>query len=130
MSSEHTAAVLFTIHLERIARFYEQVVGMRPLKADADHRVLEKNAFRLVVHQIPQQYASSIVISVPPKVRELSAIKLSFAVESLARSRDAAARLGGCVYGTEKEWEYEGTVVCDGWDPDGNVFQLFQPVTS
>ncbi len=126
MSNEHTAAVLFTINLKSIAQFYEQVVGMHVRKAGDDHIVLEKNTFRLVVHQIPEQYARSIVISMPPKVREASAIKLCFAVASLARSRDVAASLSGCVYAPDREWQYEGTTVCDGWDPDGNPFQLFQ----
>jgi predicted enzyme related to lactoylglutathione lyase len=126
MSNEHTAAVLFTIHLKPMAQFYEQVAGMHVRPAGDDHIVLDKNTFRLVVHQIPEQHARSIVISTPPKVREASAIKLCFAVESIARSRAVAANLGGCVYASDREWQYEGTTVCDGWDPDGNVFQLLQ----
>jgi hypothetical protein len=26
----------------------------------------------------------------------------------------------------EGEWEFEGAKVCDGYDPEGNVFQLRQ----
>ena len=126
MSNEHTAAVLFTINLKPIAQFYERVVGMHLRKSGDDHIVLEKNAFRLVVHQIPEPYAQAIVICAPPKVREASAIKLCFAVTSISRSREIAGGLGGCVYPPDREWEYDGTTVCDGWDPDGNPFQLFQ----
>jgi hypothetical protein len=28
----------------------------------------------------------------------------------------------------EREWEFEGAKVCDGHDPEGNVFQLRQAV--
>ena len=35
-----------------------------------------------------------------------------------------AAELGGAV--NEREWEFEGAKVCDGHDPEGNVFQLRQ----
>lgn len=119
--------MLFTINLRSIARFYEQVVGMRVHRTEDDHVVLEKDGFRLTVQQIPEEYAANIHIAVPPKVREISAIKLSLPVASISRARQAAAQLGGCVYNADREWEYEGTIVCDGWDPDGNVFQLFQP---
>jgi predicted enzyme related to lactoylglutathione lyase len=78
------------------------------------------------VHQIPEQYAKNIVINVPPVVRETGAIKLTFRVDSISRSRQTAAELGGLVYGPDREWINDGTRTCDGYDPDGNVFQLFQ----
>jgi predicted enzyme related to lactoylglutathione lyase len=56
-------------------------------------------------------------------------VKLSFRVDSIARAREAAAGLGGAVYGPDREWVDEAATVCDGYDPDGNVFQLFQPAT-
>jgi hypothetical protein len=78
------------------------------------------------VHQIPEQYSKNIVITVPPVVRESGAIKLSFRVDSISRSRQTAAELGGHVYGAEREWSNGEATTCDGYDPDGNVFQLFQ----
>jgi len=126
MGSHQAGAVLFTVNLQMLAHFYEQVVGMRVVKTAPDHVVLEKGAFRLTVHQIPEQYAKSIVIASPPVVRESTAIKLSFRVDDISHSRQSAASLGGIVYGTEREWSNEGTTTCDGFDPDGNVFQLFQ----
>ena len=128
MSHQHTGAVLFTINLRQLARFYEQVAGLRVRRAEDDHIVLENESFRLIVHQIPERYAKNIVITVPPQVREIGSIKLSFPVDSIAIARDVASRLGGCVYGSDREWTYESATVCDGWDSDGNVFQLFQPL--
>ena len=78
MSNHHSAAVLFTVNLRSIARFYEQIVEMRVHRTEDDHIVLEKDGFRLTVHQIPEEYAANIHIAVPPKIREISAIKLSF----------------------------------------------------
>jgi predicted enzyme related to lactoylglutathione lyase len=126
MSNHHATAVLYTVHLRSIAHFYEQVVGMRVRRADGDHVVLEKNRFRFIIHQIPEKYAANIRIGNPPKVRESGAIKLSLPVASIANSRQVAAQLGGRVFDADREWDYEGSTVCDGWDPDGNVFQLFQ----
>jgi predicted enzyme related to lactoylglutathione lyase len=127
MSNQNVAAVLYTINLESIARFYGQVAGMRVQRTDTDHVVLEKDGFRLIVHQIPEEYAANVRIESPPRIRESGAIKLSLPVVSISNARQTAAQLGGCVYDADHEWEYEGSSVCDGWDPDGNVFQLFQP---
>lgn len=126
MGRHQTGAVLFTVNLGKLARFYEQVVGMHVVTSASDHVVLEVGTFRLTVHQIPDQYAKNIVITVPPVVRETAAIKLSFRVDSISRSRQTAAALGGQVYGPEREWSDEETTTCNGYDPDGNVFQLFQ----
>ena len=121
-----TGAVLFTINLQRLAHFYDRVVGMHVVKTTADHVILGIGTFRLTVHRIPEQYAKNIVITSPPAIRDSGATKLSFRVDSISRSRQTAAELGGLVYAPEREWTYDGARVCDGYDPDGNVFQLFQ----
>jgi predicted enzyme related to lactoylglutathione lyase len=126
MNNYNSAAVLFTINMQSIARFYERIFGMRLHGADQDHIVLEIDGFRLTVHKIPDVYAEGIRISIPPKIREDSAIKLSLPVANIASTRQTASQLGGCVYEADREWEKEGTLFCDGWDPDGNVFQLFE----
>jgi predicted enzyme related to lactoylglutathione lyase len=126
MDRHQTGSVLFTVNLNRLAHFYEQLVGMTIVKSASDHVVLEIGTFGLTVHQIPEQYAKNIVINVPPVVRETGAIKLTFRVDSISRSRQTAAELGGLVYGPDREWSNDGTRTCDGYDPDGNVFQLFQ----
>jgi predicted enzyme related to lactoylglutathione lyase len=119
-------AVLFTVRLEQLSHFYEQVVGMRVIRMSSDHVVLEIGTFRLIVHQIPGEYAKNIVITSPPVVRESGATKLSFRVDSISRARQTAAELGGLVYGSEREWDNDGSRTCDGYDSDGNVFQVFQ----
>ncbi len=126
MGRHQAGAVLFTVNLQRLAHFYEEIAGMYIIKSASDHVVLEVGMFHLTVHQIPDQYAKNIVITVPPVVRETAAIKLSFRVDSISRSRQTAAELGGQVYGPEREWSDEETTTCNGYDPDGNVFQLFQ----
>lgn len=126
MDSHDVGAVLFTVNLRKLTHFYEQVVGMNVAKEASDHVVLESETFRLTVHRIPEQYAKSIVTTSPPVVRENSAIKLSFRIKDISRSRQTPSELGGLVYGPEREWSDLETTTCDGYDPDGNVFQLFQ----
>lgn len=125
LSKYETGAVLFTIHPGSLATFYERVAGMKPFRTEDDHIRLEKGQFRLTVHKIPQRYAKKVKITTPPTVREGSAVKLAFQVVDIAQARQIAAQLGGTVYPLEREWHYEGMTVCDGYDPDGNVFQLF-----
>jgi catechol 2,3-dioxygenase-like lactoylglutathione lyase family enzyme len=118
--------VIFTINLQGLAAFYRQVVGMRVVKTDPYHIVLDTDAFRLTVHQIPEQFAKNIAIAVPPMVRETAAIKLSFPVDSISRARREATALGGLIYESEREWSDETSTTCGGYDTDGNVFQVTQ----
>jgi predicted enzyme related to lactoylglutathione lyase len=122
------AAVLFAKDHRILARFYLEVAGLRDAGGGADHVKLVTDSFELVVHQIPERYAKNISISTPPVVREMTAIKLCFPCADLARARETAARLGGSLYGTEREWRSDSATVCDGYDPEGNVFQLLQPL--
>jgi predicted enzyme related to lactoylglutathione lyase len=128
MSTPHYAAVLFAKDHRVLASFYREVAGLRDAGGDADHVKLASDAFELVVHRIPERYAKHIVIATPPVVREMTAIKLCFPCPDLAHAREIAARLGGSLYGTEREWRSDSAIVCDGYDPEGNVFQLFQPI--
>ena len=121
-----TGAVLFTINLQSLATFYERVVDMRVLHTEDDHIRLEAGSFRLTVHQIPERYAKNITIEKPPVVREATAIKLAFRVKDIAKARETAAQLGGLIYSSDREWQHDGSTICDGYDSDGNVFQLWQ----
>jgi predicted enzyme related to lactoylglutathione lyase len=122
----YAAAVLFTFDMEQIARFYREIIGMRFMRADSDHVVLENESFRLIVHLIKALNGDKISRSVPPVIRQKNPIKLSFAVDSIANARAIAPSLGGSVYGPEQEWFYDSMKICEGWDPDGNVFQLVE----
>ena len=82
MGSHHAGAVLFTVNLRKLAHFYEQVVGMHPVKTASDHVVLDIEGFRLTVHQIPESYAKSIVITTPPFVRKMLQSSCRFGSET------------------------------------------------
>jgi hypothetical protein len=88
--------------------------------------LLACGAFHLIVHRIPADTARSIIIDTPPAVRQQTPMKLGFPVKSLATARASAAKLGGALFGPDREWRYRDRMVCDGYDPEGNVFQLSQ----
>jgi len=88
--------------------------------------VLGRPPSQLVIVRIPPAIADTIRTARPPVPREDTPIKLVFAVDDIARARARASDLGGAVKPAEREWQFDGATVCDGHDPEGNVFQLRQ----
>jgi enamine deaminase RidA (YjgF/YER057c/UK114 family) len=130
MAAGLTGAVIFAKDMARVAAFYQQVCGLQPGGGDASHAVLLAGDSQLIVHAIPAAYAQDIVIVQPPQRREDTPIKPVFAVASLAAARAYAAALGGVLDPVAREWAFtrqgQTRTMCDGHDPEGNVFQLWQ----
>jgi len=120
-----TGAVLFAKNLAVVREFYQAVLGLNAEHADQEHVVLGSPAVRLVVHQIPEHIAAKIDAS-PQRQRADAAIKLFFEVASIAAARDLARQHGGEIFPPELEWDYQGSRVCDGTDPEGNVMQFIE----
>jgi predicted enzyme related to lactoylglutathione lyase len=124
--SQPTAAgaIVYAKDIARLARFYADVADLEIVHEVADHVALESETYELVIVAIPAATAARIVITTPPARRENTAFKLVLPVESLAEARAAAQAAGGGVDAPEREWEFQGSRVCDGFDPEGNVIQL------
>lgn len=114
--------LIYALDLERLSRFYEGVLGLRTLAADAEHHVLESDDIQLIVHAIPPEHAEGVTVDTPPSPRMDQAIKPFFTVPSLARAEAEAAALGGFVYGPV--WEGPGFAVRNACDPEGNIIQV------
>ncbi len=110
----------------RLVAFYTTLIHMRQLHSAADLTVLEADGVQLLVHAIPPSIAATIDISVPPAPRENTALKFFFTVPSLALARRVALQLGGEVF--REEWTGAGFQVCNALDPEGNIFQVREPV--
>jgi hypothetical protein len=118
------STVIFAKNVVQLARFYQEVVGMTEALQDKHHVVLDAEHFQLVIHGIPEQIAAQIHITVPPEVREDTAIKPCLPVDSIEQARLKAQELGGLIGPKAKEWEARDFRACDGHDPEGNVFQV------
>ena len=118
---------IYAKDLERMARFYEAVLGMRQVHATGEIAVLESPDIQLVLHATPPQYAAGLAITSPPRLRENTALKFFFTVASIPQARERAAALGGNVQ--LQHWSGPGFVVCNANDPEGNVFQLRESAT-
>ena len=126
MNTHHAGAVIYAKEPKRVAAFYEHVANMRVCHADSHYIELESNSFQLVVLQMPKGIAETVIVESPPVRREDGAIKLVLFIQSIAHARASAVQLGGALNDSEREWQFQGATVCDGYDPEGNVFQLRQ----
>lgn len=117
-------AVVYAKNLARVSRFYARVAGLNVLTQDDDHVVLEAPGFQLVVVAMAVPFAARV--EAEPRRREDTALKLVFVVPSIAVARDEAMPLGGVIDEVAREWRFQGHLVCDGHDPEGNVIQLRQ----
>ena len=108
----------------RLIDFYAGVAGLPVTHRDDSYAILRCGLGELVVHRIAPHIAASIVIANPPIRREDTAVKLVFQVASIGAARAAVAALGGELNPVEREWRFGQYKVCDGHDPEGNVFQL------
>lgn len=115
-------ALVYAKDLERLSGFYQRLLGMRLLHADAEHQVIESADLQLIIHAIPPQIAAGIAIASPPEPRAGQAIKLFFTVPSLANAETTAISLGGSLFGPE--YAGPGFTVRNVYDPEGNIFQV------
>jgi predicted enzyme related to lactoylglutathione lyase len=126
MPDPRAGAVVYAKDVDRVSEFYAALLQVRPASQDEQYIRLETAAIQLVILAIPEPIARDIQISDPPQRRTQTPVKLVFGVDSIARLRTAAGRLGGQVDPPEREWQFGDDLVCDGCDPEGNVVQLRQ----
>jgi predicted enzyme related to lactoylglutathione lyase len=117
-------AVLYATDLGRLVDFYSSVAGIEPQVIEKGYAILASGPSQFVIVRIPKRIADTIDVTTPPEVREDTPLKLVFGVENITHARDRVAELGGAM--KEHEWQFNGAKVCDGHDPEGNIFQLRQ----
>lgn len=114
-------ALLYASHPPRVARFYDNLLGMKPLAASPQRIVLESPDFQLIIHALPPEVAPTVTVPNPVQPRQ-TALRLFFTVPSIAAARTLARQLGGDI--AEQEFAGPGFVVCNAMDPEGNIFQV------
>lgn len=112
-----TQVMLFTSDVPRLCAFYMDLFGMAVVDGSAaDGFVrLDAGGCRLALHRIRGAGGQQ------PEDRTAYPTKLCFHADDVRATRDAlvsrGAKFGEIV-------EFDGIVLCDGADPDGNVIQL------
>ena len=120
---QHQGAVLYAKLLAPMVDFYVNAIGFSMIKEDVDFAVLEANGFQLVILQAPQHIAEAITITSPPEPREETPVKLVF-FAGINTVRSRAEQYGGTMKLPAQEWKFQKMTVCDGIDPEGNIFQI------
>jgi predicted enzyme related to lactoylglutathione lyase len=121
---ELARVIIFAKDMDKMASFYGDVVGLP--RADTVNYSPEFLSFdaggaHIALHSIPEEYARNIEIANPPLPRESTPIKVAFRVENVHQAR-AQLESRGAELGPVREF---GTLhLCDGTDPEGNIFQL------
>lgn len=115
-------ALIYARHLDTLSAFYQSLLGMTLLKADAHHHVIESPDMQLIIHAIPPHIAATFDIAQPPEPRTEQAIKLFFTLPSLGESEAQVQQLGGGVTGPI--YDGPGFKARNAFDPEGNVFHL------
>jgi predicted enzyme related to lactoylglutathione lyase len=126
-SSPSLTAAVYAKDAPRLAAFYAEVLRLVRVEEGASFVLLASSGIELAIVQAPPAIAEAIVVAEPPVVLEDTPVKLSFRVDDVEAVRPVVARLGGGLGVPDAAWSWRGQLHLDGWDPEGNVFQLRQP---
>ena len=127
MAATRAGIVVYAKEVGRVAAFYAAVAGLDLVEATDGYVVLASDALEFVVVRIPDEIAGTIEVATPPVRRTETPLKPVLPVADIASARQRAPGLGGVVDPPAREWRWGDTTVCDGNDPEGNVFQLRDP---
>lgn len=117
-----TSIVLWVENLDTAKSFYQRLLSAELVDDTPTFVRVASSTNEVLLHLVPEQYREGI--SAPPELRETAAIKPIFRVASIEQARTSVAALAGRVYSAETEQVYAGMRYCDGFDIEGNVFQL------
>ena len=113
-------AMIFAKDLQRMTEFYHDALGLPLIPGTGTPGWVELDAggVRLALHAIPPRIARQIEITQPPRAREETPLKLLFEVDDLHAVRRRLVQFGATMF------EPRNSGICDGLDPEGNVFSL------
>jgi catechol 2,3-dioxygenase-like lactoylglutathione lyase family enzyme len=112
-------AMLFVKDLDRMTAFYRDVLGLVPIEETRLENWVEfrGDGVRFSLHAVPSAIAAGIRIDSPPRPREQSSAKFTFAVQSVDATLQKIEQMGLPLL--RRPWG--GT---EAVDPEGNVFAV------
>jgi len=117
-------SVLYAKDYLKLSQFYQIALGMKLMEQDNEYVRLELPASELVILQTPKHIADEITIAEPPIPRVNNPAKTVYYISEIAKVRQLAKDLNGQINASETEWVFREATVCDGYDCEGNIFQL------
>ncbi|HKK21583.1 MAG TPA: VOC family protein [candidate division Zixibacteria bacterium] len=117
--------VFYVSDLKKMSNFYREVFGLQQREADEEFVALTNEQFELVLLRTATSKRMSNEAVKESSPRQDTAVKpVFFVAEPIQSIRDKIVSLEGGFKPSNKEWEFNGARVCDGWDPEGNIFQV------
>jgi len=116
-----TGLVIYAGDLNRLLRFYQTVFDFTVVEKETSFAQLNSGEFELVLLETESSKAIQESQVIP---RESSALKPTFFIEEQLQSISEKIIAKGGQIKTPKDWKFNGRLVCDGWDCEGNIFQL------
>ena len=115
--------ILYVQDVERLARFYESAFGLAVIEAiPGEWAVLDAGSCQLALHRVGAPYR----VADTGRWKAESNAKLVFTVARNIAELRAALMAKGVEMGEIKSYPGLTGPLCDGKDPEGNVFQLAQ----
>ena len=117
-----TRVLLYVRDVGRLKSFYQTHFGFRVIEEiDNEWAVLMAGQVELALHLVGQPFRNV------PLVSEQSNAKVVFSVDSGLTELRSKLERAGVPVGEIKRYRGFAYSLCDGRDPEGNVFQLSEP---
>ena len=112
-------AMLFVKDLDRMTAFYRDVIGLQPVEETRLENWVEftGDGVRFSLHAVPSAIATEIHIDSPPRPRQQSSAKLTFAVRNVDATLKRIEQMGLPLL--QHPWGDTEAV-----DPEGNVIAI------
>jgi len=119
MKAEVSRIILFVDHIDRMSAFYGGVLGLDKLPGgDAGFVCFAAGGCEICLHILPEQYRSG---GGEYQKREDTYVKFVFRSDDVERDRKYLIENGLRMNEIVRYGEIE---LCDGADPEGNIFQI------
>jgi len=128
VTGDLSGVVFYAGDVDRLARFYAAVLGLAVVDRADGYAVLNGGGGDVSIVAVPPAVAATLRLQEPPEIREETPVKPSFRVPSLAAAAAAALEHGGGTKPLDTAWDFRGLRHLDGFDPEGNVVQLVEPL--
>ena len=126
MAARLTRIILYVQDVERLAAFYRDALGLAVVEQiPGEWAVLKAGACELALHRVGKPYR----VADPQSWKAESNAKLVLSVDRDLEELRAELMAKGVAMGRIKSYPPLTAPLCDGTDPEGNVFQLAQVET-
>ena len=115
--------IVFAKDVRRMRDFYTRALELTVIEETeaADLVRLDAGGPVIFLHAIPEAVARGIVIDDPPRARADNPIKLTFHTSDVGAARARLIEAGAQM---SEPRCFDAIEICDGVDPEGNVFQI------